>query len=108
LSDLGLFLRVLKGEGLPEPTLEHRFHPTRKWRFDAAWLDAKVALEIEGAVWVQGRHTRGSGFVRDMEKYNSAAVLGWRVVRVQPRQLLSNATVQMLREILTEQPNTRL
>lgn len=60
---------------------EYRFHPTRKWRFDLAWPDSMVALEIEGAVWVQGRHTRGSGFAKDMEKYNAAALLGWRVLR---------------------------
>ncbi len=66
---------------------EFRFHPTRKWRFDFAWPEHKVAMEIEGAVWVRGRHTRGSGFVKDMEKYNAAASLGWRVFRFTPQQV---------------------
>jgi very-short-patch-repair endonuclease len=60
---------------------EFRFHPTRKWRFDAAFPEARVALEIEGGVWVRGRHNRASGFLKDMEKYNEAAALGWRVIR---------------------------
>lgn len=60
---------------------EYRFHPTRKWRFDAAFPNAKVALEIEGGVWQYGRHNRASGFLKDMEKYNEAAALGWRVIR---------------------------
>lgn len=32
----------------PEFVREHRFHPTRRWRFDFAWPDEKVALEVEG------------------------------------------------------------
>jgi hypothetical protein len=60
---------------------EHRFHPTRRWRFDFAWPLISVALEVEGAVWVGGRHTRGSGFLGDMTKYNTATLMGWRVLR---------------------------
>lgn len=68
---------------------------------DYAWPQWKIALEVEGAVWVQGRHTRGSGFVKDMEKYNAAAVLGWRVVRCTPQTVTSAATIEMLRKLLT-------
>lgn len=39
--------------------LEHRFHPVRKWRFDAAFPVRKIAVEIDGGVFVQGRHMRG-------------------------------------------------
>ena len=44
-------------------------------------------MEIEGGVWSGGRHTRGIGFVKDMEKYNAAASLGWRVFRFTPQQV---------------------
>jgi len=67
--------------GLPEPAAEYRFHPTRRWRFDYAYPDAKVAVELEGGTWVNGRHTRGGGFEKDAEKYNAAVLLGWRVLR---------------------------
>lgn len=60
---------------------EYKFHPTRKWRFDFADPDNKVAVEIDGGVFSGGRHTRGSGFRADCEKINAAAVLGWRVLR---------------------------
>jgi very-short-patch-repair endonuclease len=66
---------------LPLPKLEHRFHPIRKWRFDFAWIDRKLAVEVEGATWARGRHTRGAGFEKDCEKYNTAALAGWRVLR---------------------------
>ena len=84
--------------GLPVPVAEHRFDPERRWRFDWSWSDAKIALEVEGGVWSGGRHTSSAGFVKDMAKYNRAACLGWRVLRVQPRELLTLATVQMVKE----------
>jgi very-short-patch-repair endonuclease len=74
-------LQLLKICGLPEPIREFVFHPTRKWRFDFSYPEIKVAIEIEGAIWVQGRHTRGSGFTKDCEKYNAAVMLGWRILR---------------------------
>ena len=74
-------------EGIPQPIYEHRFHPIRRWRFDAAWVDHRCALEIEGGVWTNGRHTRGSGFVKDMSKYNAATLRGWRVIRCLPNEL---------------------
>lgn len=60
---------------------EHRFHPPRKWRFDVAFLDAKVAVELEGGIWTRGRHVRPKGYKNDMEKYNAAQADGWVVLR---------------------------
>lgn len=82
------------------PLTEHKFHVTRRWRFDYAWPDYQVALEVEGGVWVGGRHTSGAGFVKDMEKYNEAACMGWRIIRCQPRQLCTMQTVETLRRAL--------
>ena len=86
------------GQGLPMPVTEHRFHPSRKWRFDYAWPDAKVALEVEGGVWTGGRHTSSAGFLKDIEKYNAAARLGWRVLRCTPKTLLTLDTVEAVKE----------
>ena len=61
---------------------EYRFHETRKWRFDFALPEKKLAIELEGGIWVKGAHTRGSHFNSDCEKYNNAALLGWRVFRI--------------------------
>ena len=60
---------------------EYRFNPLRRWRFDFAIPMHAIAIEVEGGVWTQGRHTRGSGYIKDCEKYNSAVMLGWRVLR---------------------------
>ena len=53
----------------------------RDWRFDFAWPDRGLAVEVEGGTWSGGRHTRGGGFEGDCEKYNAAALLGWKVLR---------------------------
>lgn len=81
-----VFYRIRTAK-LPEPVREHRFHLIRKWRFDFAWPDQKVALECEGGVWTRGRHTRGKGFNSDCEKYNAAVLEGWKVLRYTPDQI---------------------
>ena len=104
------FQELCDQEGLPIPLKEHRFEVNRRWRFDYAWLGVvggKVALEVEGGVWSQGRHTRGAGFLGDIEKYNRAVVLGWRVVRCTPDKLMTMETVDMLKALLSEADNAR-
>ncbi len=86
--------------GLPVPVSEYKFHPTRKWRFDYAWPELKIALEVEGGVWSGGRHTSGKGFTADMEKYNAAVASGWAVLRVVPTKLMVLSTVVMLRQVV--------
>ncbi len=66
--------------GLPKPVDEFRFHPTRRWRFDYAWPDKKIAIEIHGATHRGGRHVTGKGFAADREKMNEAQLLGWIVI----------------------------
>lgn len=93
------FTLLVKSELGLECVREFRFHQVRKWRFDYAFPEHKVALEVEGGVWTGGRHTSSAGFLRDMEKYNTAAVMGWRVVRTTPSELYTRATLDMLRDI---------
>ena len=63
------------------PEREYQFCEGRKWRFDAAFPDSMVAIEIEGGTWSGGRHTRPAGYENDLEKYNAATRLGWKVYR---------------------------
>lgn len=79
---------------------EYKFHPTRKWRFDYAFPEHKIAIEVEGGVWTSGRHTRPQGFLGDMEKYNTATLMGWRVFRTTPNELVRMATINMLRDAI--------
>ena len=75
---------------------EYKFHTTRRWRFDYANPDIRLAVEIEGGVWTRGRHTRGKGYISDLEKYNAATLAGWKVLRYTPSQ-----TAEMMRDIKT-------
>jgi len=88
-------------DSLPEPAQEHRFHATRKWRFDFAWPEFKVACEVEGGTWADGRHTRGLGFQRDCTKYNEAALLGWLVLRVTGHHIETGKALLWIRRALT-------
>ncbi len=81
-----ILLAALRSD-FPDAVEEHRFHPVRKWRFDLAIPSALVAVEIDGGVWSGGRHSGGAGQIKDMEKLNAAAILGWRVLRFTPQQL---------------------
>ncbi len=78
---------LCKQSGLPDPDYEYKFNPDRKWRFDIAWPKYKIAIEIEGGIWIQGRHNRGAGMIKDMEKYNSANMLGWMLLQYTPQNL---------------------
>ncbi len=72
----------MKITGLPKPKREFRFHDTRRWRFDFAYPEYRLGIEVEGGTWVQGRHSRGAGFEKDCEKYSEAAILGWLIIRM--------------------------
>ena len=60
---------------------ELKFHPSRKWRFDFAIESLRIAIEYEGIMSEKSRHTTISGMSRDCEKYNTAQLLGWKVLR---------------------------
>lgn len=85
-SELGL--TVLK---------EYRFFPKRRWRFDYAIPQYKIALEVEGGVYTRGRHVRPQGFLGDIEKYNCATLMGWKLLRTTPKGLMTEKTLKMLK-----------
>lgn len=93
-----IFREACKRRGFHEPVAEYRFAPPRRWRFDWAWPEAKVALESDGGTWLPGggRHNRGKGFLNDMEKGNRATALGWRVFHATPQTLCSSVTLDLL------------
>lgn len=96
-----LVFRLLLVRGrVPLPELEYRFHPTRRFRLDFAWPSQRLGLEVQGGVWVRGKHGRGSGIVKDHDKGNALACLGWRLLQVQPAALATPGTVAMIREAL--------
>ncbi len=95
-----LFLEALRQRQLPNPHREPRFHATRLWRFDYAWPAWSLALEVDGGIWRQGRHTRGAGWLKDTEKLNCAASMGWRLLRCTPQMLCTEEFLAVLKAAL--------
>ena len=91
----------LKVRGAPMPVEELEFAlPVRGWRFDLAWPEAKLALEVDGGAYAGGRHTSGAGFEEDQIKRNAALLLGWRVLHVLPKHLNSGSTISLITNAL--------
>ncbi len=97
------FERQLNGAGITDYVTEHRFDETRKWRFDFAWPEFKVAVEVEGIVYNgRGRHQTAKGYEGDCYKYNAALLRGWRVLRFVPAMISKGEALSMTVEALEE------
>lgn len=88
------------GQGSPLPEREFIFAPARKWRFDFAWPDELVAVEVEGLTRDGGRHQRNEGYEADLEKYNAAALEGWLVLRFTSRMVDAGTALQRVLQAL--------
>lgn len=100
---LGRLLWQLEVIDIPTPAREHLFAPVapaglrqRRWRFDVCWPEQLLALELDGSLFTGGRHGGTPSAIRDVEKLNIAALLGWRVLRVVPAQVKSGQAVHIV------------
>lgn len=93
--------------GLPEPVFEYRFaaHIGRKWRFDICFPSHKVYVEVDGGIFVYGRHNRGAALLKQWEKDNTAASMGWRGLRFQPKELCLEGTIKLIESTINYVPN---
>jgi hypothetical protein len=83
--------------GIMPPEFEYVFHPTRKWRFDVAWPLFKLALEVDGGIFIHGGHNRGAQMLKTWEKENEAVARGWRILRCQPSGLLKQEMIDLVK-----------
>ncbi len=92
-----IFFHACQAVGL-YPHAELKFHPDRTWRFDWAFIhgSAKVAIEIQGGIFTQGRHVRGAALLKEFEKLNAAAEMGWRILFVTPEQFARGDCLAMV------------
>lgn len=95
------FARFWSLLGGPPLETEVKFHQTRRWRADFAHLPSRTLIEIEGGIYVNGRHNRASGFNADMEKYLEAALAGWLVIRLGDDQITASY-VERLKRLVSE------
>ena len=96
-----LFLKLLetKFKGV-EVVKEYKFHPVRKWRFDYAFTEYMFEVELDGGVWTGVRHINPSGYINDMEKLNTAASMGWLVLRITTDDRFASKTYDLIKQTL--------
>lgn len=73
-----MFALQCEQAGLPTPVREYSAIPGRRYRWDFAWPDKRVLVEINGGTYAHMGHSTGSGIARDYEKSNLAMLAGWR------------------------------
>ncbi len=100
--NLKIVLAWFSEVGLPAPRPEYRFDSDRQFRFDFAWLEQKVALEVQGGIFARlpGGHNRGAQIRREHEKWNLAALAGWRILYCETETLCMTETSEMIRKAL--------
>lgn len=83
------------------PVREHRFAEGRKWAFDFAWPEFHLAVEIEGGTaFGKSRHSRGDGFMQDCRKYNTATIMGWKILRFTTQMVKTAEAIDTVRGLL--------
>jgi len=96
-AELAMQIRTL---GLPEPIREYPAIKGRKFRFDFAWLEQRLLVEVNGGTFTRGGHSTGVGIRRDYEKANLAQLAGWRVLSFDGKAVKSGEAVEVVRRAL--------
>ena len=86
--------------GLPEPAIEYKAIPGRRYRWDFAWTAQKLLVEVQGCIWKKGGHSTGTGITRDAEKLNLATLAGFRCIAVTPEQIRSGEALRWIQKAL--------
>ena len=73
-----MFALQCEQAGFPAPLREYAAVPGRRFRWDFAWPEQRVLVEINGGTYAHMGHSTGSGLARDYEKSNLAMLAGWR------------------------------
>lgn len=103
------FAWQIKQSGIVQPLRQYPFAKCigRLYRSDFAWPDERLMVEINGGLFVGGRHSNGVGLENDMERNALASALGWRVIQFSPRHVKSGWACRITRVALGLDDMTR-
>jgi very-short-patch-repair endonuclease len=96
------FAAQLDAYGLTGYVREYQAIPARKFRFDFAFVEARLLIEINGGTYSKGAHSTGIGLHRDYEKGNLAVKEGWRVLAFDVKQVKSGEAVSFTQSIIQQ------
>lgn len=75
--------------------------PGRAFRWDFAFPEARLLVEVHGGIWrAKGAHNTGGAITRDAEKGAYAAGLGWRTFAVTGKQIASGQAIEWIKTAL--------
>jgi very-short-patch-repair endonuclease len=99
-----LFGFQLAAEKAPAVERQFRFAAElgRQFRWDFAWPDRKLAVEIQGGIWKRGggAHSHPTDILRNMRKYNAGTALGWRLLQFSTDEVKSGSALQYTMTVL--------
>lgn len=100
-------MQQIRWAKLPAPKREYRAVPGRRYRWDLAWPDHMLLVEVQGGIWGKGGHSSGTGIERDTEKLALAILRGWRVLQVTTRQIRDGRALAWIQAALAADTQER-
>lgn len=104
----------LRDAGIDGYVRQYRFAPPRRFKADFAFPEHRFLVEVEGGLFRHanavgcpecgridaGDHRSYRGFLKDLEKYNLAALKGWLLVRVTTQQVYKGEALALIQTML--------
>ena len=95
-----MFALQCEQAGFPAPLREYAAVPGRRFRWDFAWPEQRVLVEINGGTYAHMGHSTGPGIARDYEKSNLAMLAGWRMFVFDRRMVEAGAALDITAKAL--------
>jgi very-short-patch-repair endonuclease len=96
------FAAQLDAYGLTGYVREYQAIPGRKFRFDFAFIEARLLIEVQGGTFSRGAHSTGTGLNRDYEKHNLAQAHGWKTLQFDVKMIKSGEAVSFTQSIIQQ------
>lgn len=90
----------IRAAKLPVPEREFKALEGRRFRWDFAWPDHSLLVEVQGGIWFKGGHSSGAGITRDCTKLSLATLDGWATIQVTKDHIESGEALRWIKQYL--------
>lgn len=90
----------IKVANLPLPERHVKLIPGRQFEHDFVWRKQKIAVEVQGGIWIQSGHSTGQGILRDCEKLNLVVLQGYKPLLVTKQMIADGRALNYIEELL--------